>query len=119
MINNDEIIQSIKSQGMKPIFSDGLITGFRLKAQPKKDKKGMFKQDQNVDIVSGLIEITFVDTSKQEALGVFVIDRQTAEEMRTVLNETIKKFDETMGKKLSDILPKPQQGKQDAQTSYR
>ncbi len=119
MINNEEIVQSIKNQGMKPIFSDGLITGFRLKAQPKKDKKGVIKPDQGVDIVSGLIEITFVDTSKQEALGVFVIDRQTAEEMRTVLNETIKKFDETMGKKLSDIMPKQPQGKQDSQTSYR
>lgn len=104
MANPADIDQSIKSNDIKPISSDGFLVGLRIKAKNMNPKE---VKPETATPVSGLLEITFVDESKQQALGRFLIDRTTADELSRALIETIKKFDEVMGKEgLTKLLPK-------------
>ncbi|HIH50161.1 MAG: hypothetical protein ABSE71_03915 [Candidatus Micrarchaeaceae archaeon] len=104
------IEESIKAEGLKPIFSDGFLIGFRFKTKPKQNRANLNPANlkpEDTDVISGLIEMTFVDESKQMALGRFIIDRETAENLSNVLVETIKRFDQVMGKGgLSKLMPK-------------
>jgi hypothetical protein len=78
----------------------------------------MNMKPEDTDVVSGLIEITFVDEGKQQALGRFVLDREMAENLSNGLVETLKKFDQIMGKEgLSKLLPKGAEKSEDK--SYR
>lgn len=121
MADPAQIDESIKSNDIRPIFSDGFLIGFRFKTRPKNAQAGAKQasmKPEDADVVSGLIEITFVDESKQQALSRFVIDRETAENLSRGLIETIKKFDEVMGKEgLSKILPKSTE--RQSNNSYR
>jgi hypothetical protein len=121
MADPAQIDESIRSNNVQPVFSDGFLLGFRFKAKPKSGPLGIQLTSlnaKNASVVSGLIELTFVDESKQQALSRFIIDRETAENLSKGLIDTIKKFDEVMGKEgLSKIMPKAPEKKGD--TSYR
>lgn len=115
MADAAHIEESIKKNDVKPIFADGFLTSFRIKA---RNTKGASAKPEDVTPIGGLIELIFVDESKQQALGRFVLDRVTTEELAKTLIDTIKKFDDVMGKGgLSKILPKNQPKQSDP--SYR
>ncbi len=121
MADPAQIDENIRQNDIRPIFADGFLMGFRLKTKPKTppaNSKQVNVKPEDSDVVSGLIEITFVDESKQQALGRFVVDRETADNLSRGLVETIKKFDEVMGKEgLSELMPK-NHGKSD-DSAYR
>ncbi len=115
MANPTEIAQSAKINGIKPIFTDGFLIGFRFKA--KNGKQTEVKLEE-LTATSGLLEITFVDESMQQALGRFILNRDVAEDLTKVLTESIKKFDEAMAKGgLARVIPKQEQKSPD--TTYR
>jgi hypothetical protein len=120
MIDASEVNAEIKRRGMAPIFTDGVMVGLRLRTKTKSGISSKEPVDpSNLDIVGGLIEMVFVDNSKQQPLGVFIFDRQTAEELRNALNETITKFDEFLrSKDLSRLMPKHGEERGEQQ-SYR
>ncbi len=121
MIDAQQIDELIRREGMKPIFSDGAIIGFRLSTRAKKpiDTTRPLRPDQ-LDVTGGMIEMVFVDQSKQQPLGRFVVDRSTAEMMLQMLSDTIRKFDETMkNNDLTKLMPSDQQrGRVEGQSPY-
>lgn len=121
MNDTTQIDEAIRRDGIKPIFADGALVGFRFKAKSKQNPKaGKAIEGKDMSVVGGLIEMTFLDVSKQQPLARFVFDRATAEEILQILTDSIKKFDEIMGKEgLSKILPKKANEEHGSQSSYR
>jgi hypothetical protein len=117
MIDNVQVEEKAGQTGMKSIFADGAVLGARFKGVTKQTP-GKNPEKQQVNITGGLIEITFVDSGRQQPLGRFVFDRQTAQEILVSLNDAIAKFDETIKQNdLSKLMPKKQPEKTDK--SYR
>lgn len=115
MPNPAQIDENIRTNDIKPIFCDGFMIGFRIKAKNMKPGEANI---ESAKPLGGLLELTFVDEGKQQALGRFVMDRATAEDLSNQLVEAIKKFDGVMGKDgLTKLLPKssPKSG----DSSYR
>ena len=95
MADPAQVDESIKSNGITPIFADDFLVSFRIKA---KNMKGTTSKPEDAIPIGGLIEIAFVDGTKQQALGRYVLDRETTMNLSNGLIETLKKFDEVMGK---------------------
>lgn len=120
MIDAQQIDELIRKEGMKPVFADGVILGFRLSARAKKpmDAKQPIRPEQ-LDVAGGMIEIVFVDQSKQQPLGRYIFDRNTAEAVLQMLADTVKKFDETMEKKdITKLMPQARPARPEGQSSY-
>ena len=110
-----QIDESIKANDVKPIFTDGFLITFRIKA---KSTNTQAIKVEDATPTSGLIELTLVDEGKQQALGRYVIDRETAENLSKALTDTITKLDSIMIKGgLTKLLPKSQPKPTDS--SYR
>ncbi len=111
-----QVNENIVRDSIHPIFADGFLVSFRIRA---KNAKHADSKLEDATPIGGLIEIVFVDESRQQPLGRFIIDRTTAEELSIVLNDSIKKFDSAMSKGgLSGILPK-KEAKSGNDPSYR
>ena len=108
-----QVDESIRRDKIMPVLTDALLVNFRLKATPKKKPTAEQKEikPEDLAIASGLFEITFVDTVKQQALGRYVFDRQTADELLKTLESSIKQFDEVLKKNISELMPKPPSNK--------
>jgi hypothetical protein len=104
MPDQAQIHESIITDGVKPVFADGFMIAFRIKAKNEKPTEMNF---ESADVTSGLLELIFIDESQQQALSRVVLTRETAEEVSKGLIESLKKLDEVMGiGGLSKIMPK-------------
>jgi hypothetical protein len=92
----------------KPIFADEVALVLKIKAT--KDEKGKIDKE-------GQIEVIFMDMMKHQALGEFVLSRNTAKALVRALSENIASLE----KQLSDkSMPVPPEIKTIADTSmYR
>ena len=119
MLDTNEVNAEIKRNSMKPVFTDGVIVGLRLKTKAKKNTDlSKPVEPKNMNIAGGMIEVVFTDVSKQMPLGIFILDRQTAEELKIALNQTTEKLDELLkSNDLSKLMPK--QDNRHADNSYR
>ena len=99
-----ELNENIKRVGMLPVFADSVSIATRIKG----NKKGEMQ---------GFLEIIFMDSTKNQPLGRFVLDSFTAGDLERVLQDSLKKLNEIL-KKIK--IPQQQsQTKEQQQSSYR
>ncbi len=101
----DEQKQSINFFDTKPIFADDVALAIRMKAA--KDAKGKIEKECQIELI-------FVDGMKHQAIGEFIISKNTAKALVKILSENIVNLE----KQLADpSMPKQPEIKTTADTN--
>jgi len=105
---NEQLNINLAKSKLKPLFADEIALLVKIKAK-KKDNGEVEKE--------GHISIIFIDITKQQPIGEFVISRTTAKDFIINLNQTIINLDKELASK---DMPKPPEIKTTGRdTSYR
>lgn len=90
----------LSKSSSKPIFADEIAIAARLKAF-QKDKKSPIEKEGHVALI-------FLDMTKQQAVGEFIISRFTARGLIASLSQTLEQLEKELASK---EMPKQQQMK--------
>jgi hypothetical protein len=87
---NEENNINLNFTDTKPIFADEVAIMFKIKAT-KTDKGEVEKE--------GHVELVFIDMTKQQAIGEFIISKTTAKSLAKILPENLEKLEKQLADK--------------------
>ncbi len=88
---------NLKFVDTKPVFADEIAIMLKVKAV--KNEKGTVEKE-------GVITLVFIDMTKQQVIGEFVINRTTAKALAKILPENIEKLEKQLADKSMPEKPK-------------
>jgi len=105
---NEQLNLNLARSKLKPLFADEIALLIRIKA--KKKDNGEVEKEAHISII-------FLDVTKQQPVGEFVISKTTAKDFIVNLNQTLINLDKELASK---EMPKPPEIKTTGRnSSYR